>query len=76
MLGIPLGFILEDQKPSLLTAAKVLLVFGWFSSSSIFGLYKGIRAARFGIRKGIIGTVLNGLIVLALLSLAVAAIVL
>jgi len=63
ILGIPIGFLMED--------AKLLLVFGWFSSTSIFGLYKGIRAARFGIRKGIIGAVINGLIVLTLFALAV-----
>jgi hypothetical protein len=71
MLGFPLGFILEDSKPGWLTAAKLALVFGWFSSTSIFGLYKGIRAARFGIRKGIIGAVINGLIVLTFFVLAV-----
>ena len=71
MLGIPIGFIMEDSKPGWLTAAKLLLVFGWFSSTSIFGLYKGIRAARCGIRKGIIGAVVNGLIVLVYLVLAV-----
>ena len=71
ILGIPIGFLMEDAKPGWLTAAKLLLVFGWFSSTSIFGLYKGIRAARFGIRKGIIGAVINGLIVLTLFALAV-----
>ena len=71
LFGFPLGFILEDAKPSLLTTGKLLLVFGWFSSTSIFGLYKGIRAARFGIRKGIIGVVVNGLIVLAFVVLLV-----
>jgi hypothetical protein len=70
MFGFPLGFILEDSKPGWLTAAKLALVFGWFSSASIFGLYKGIRAARFGIRKGIIGAVINGMIVLAFFVLA------
>jgi hypothetical protein len=69
--GIPVGFLMEDSKPGWLTAAKLLLVFGWFSSTSVFGLYKGIRAARFGIRKGIIGAVINGLIVLALFVLVV-----
>ena len=73
MLGIPIGFIMENSKPGWLTAAKLLLVFGWFSSTSMFGLYKGIQAARCGIRKGIIGAVVNGLIVLMFLVLAVTA---
>jgi hypothetical protein len=67
--GIPIGFLMEDSKPSWGTAAKLLLVFSWFASTSIFGLYKGIRAARIGVRKGIIGAVINGLIVLTLFAL-------
>jgi hypothetical protein len=67
--GIPVGFLMEDIKPGWGTAVRLLIVFGWFASTSIWGLCKSIRAARFGIFRARIGVVLNGVVVLGLLVL-------
>jgi hypothetical protein len=72
MLAVPLGFILlEDAGHGWFGNLRYAAFFCWLASTSIFGLYKGIRAARFGIRKGIVGAVVNGLIILGVCALAV-----
>jgi hypothetical protein len=73
MVFFPMGFLLEDAKRGMRTAVITALLASYLSSTSIVGLYHGIRAARFGLRKGKVGVVVNGIWIVAVVVLAVMA---